>query len=170
MRRVTKCLAAGAALVSTVLLGAGTAVAAPRWQPVSGPFHSCGQSVAHSVPGVRFQGCLVVSSLGKAQVVLVANNFSGKPVQFAATILSNFTDDDWPDESNVSNCWEETVPNATQRACYAPSEWVKDCYSYPGDALNGGPWGGEVRLTANGVTDDTYSSRVCLKHDNDPFD
>lgn len=153
MRRVLKTVAAGAAVLGSVILGSGTAVAAPQWQPV-GKVTSCAKSMPHTaVSGVAFQGCLVVSDLGRAQVVLVANNHSGKAVTVSGAISSDF--------GNAS-CEQMTLSTGTQRACYGPTAAVPDCYDWGAGAV-GGPYGGTVRFTVNGVTNEAKSSTVCVK-------
>ncbi|MFF8829159.1 hypothetical protein [Streptomyces sp. NPDC015131] len=159
MRKTFKGLTAGAALLGATVLGSGTAVAAPNWQPVGGPFYGCEKSVEHpAVPKVKFQGCLVVSDLGKAQVVLVANNFSGKPVTMSGGITSDFGD---------AVCNVKTLPTGTNHACYGPSAVVPDCWEW--HASQGGPYGGLVALTVNGVTHEAESSTVCLNWGEPPF-
>ncbi len=152
MRRIVKTVAVGAAGIGSVILGSGTAVAAPQWQAV-GKVTSCAKSVAHTaVSGVAFQGCLVVSDLGKAQVVLVANNHSGKAVTVSGAIAGDF--------GNAS-CEQMTLSSGSQRACYGPTAVVPDCYDWGAGAV-GGPYGGTVRFTVNGVTQEAKSSTVCL--------
>ncbi|WP_264924127.1 hypothetical protein [Streptomyces sp. A012304] len=152
MRRTVKTISAGAAVLGSVILGSGTAVAAPQWQSV-GKITSCEKSVAHTaVGGVNFQGCLVVSELGRAQVVLVVNNHSGRAVTVSGAITSDFGD---------ASCEQMTLSSGTQRACYGPTAAVPDCYDW-GAGATGGPYGGTVRFTVNGVTNEAKSSTVCL--------
>ncbi|OAL13158.1 hypothetical protein A4V12_21280 [Streptomyces noursei] len=159
VRKTFKGVAAGAALIGATVLGSGTAVAAPNWQPVAGPFYDCETAVEHpAAPKVRFQGCLVVSSLGKAQVVLVANNFSGKPVTMSGRIVSDF---------GSADCNEKTLPTGTNHACYGPTDVVEDCWEW--HASQGGPYGGYVTLTVNGVPHQVKSSAVCLNWGEPPF-
>ncbi|MEU2283289.1 hypothetical protein ABZ614_15415 [Streptomyces sp. NPDC013178] len=152
MRHTVKTISAGAAVLGSVILGSGTAVAAPQWQAV-GKVTSCERSVAHTaVAGVNFQGCLVVSDLGKAQVVLVVNNHSGRAVSVSGAIDSAFGD---------ASCEQMTLSTGTQRACYGPTAVVPDCFDW-GAGATGGPYGGTVRFTVNGVTNEAKSSTVCL--------
>ncbi|MEU9983185.1 hypothetical protein [Streptomyces sp. NPDC050856] len=108
---------------------------------------------------MRFQGRLVVSSLGRAQLVPVAGNFPGGPVTMSGAVDSDF---------GAAPCNEKTLATGSNHACHGPADVVEDCHDRGAGAADG-PYGGTVRLTVGGQTAETSLHDVCLAWDEEPW-
>lgn len=148
IRRMVQGFTAGVALAAGVVLGSGTATAAPNWQSfTTGSNWDCGPTKTHPVSNyVTFQVCIVWNSSGGAQAMMSVVNASDKTAEVDAALFGTVV-------AGNNRCPEWPMAGGLQRGCFAGTT-SQHCHDTA--------WG---TLMVNGVaarsydTEHTFSSR-----------
>jgi hypothetical protein len=115
-----------AAMVMSVVLGAGTAMAV-NWEPLrASDYRQCAPTISHpNASHIRFQACMRFTGPGStsAHPELIVSNTTSTQVRIAGTIDAN-----WPAPSGVIiSCAPSPLGGPVQVLCKGPAQPIIRC-------------------------------------------